>query len=394
MAPRSRVPDTNPSQGESTNTFRAAAESQETTRSDEPIMTPPDFVELDEEQLDERIRLARAGVRLQRKRTYLAALERGEEPTINPYDFNEPAGPALSVSTEPPHRRPRREGARIQLAPLKYGGGNYADLKNYLFELDSRFVAYADDFQLDTERVMYALGPLPKSIKSRFRTHVATQYHDDLTAVTWSDMKEWLEQDVTDNSTRTFNAVKQLYRFRQREGQTFNQFLDAYEAIVNELSCELPAILQVCTMLAALRPELQRQITSAGVPADRQALISAARRAEALIPGGQPLGPSNQTPANSQRPPATGSPMPAVSPATVIPPQPQRNNQPAGQLPPPANQQRGSCFKCGDPGHYADRCPLAICGRCGRSGHTEPRCPEPVSAANRVPVARHAAPNP
>jgi hypothetical protein len=393
MAPRSRAPDPNPPQGESSHTLQPSEDSQEAQRTDDPALIPSDIGELDMEQLDERIRLARERASFQRKRSYLAAIERGEEPAINPFEFDDPVVPIPVAPVERPYQRPRREGARIQITPLKYTGSSYADLQNFLFELQTRFVNYADDFQLDSERVIYAMSALPKTTKTRWRTYVQSSYQGDIAAVPWLEMTKWLEQDVTDGPTRAFNAVKQLSRMHQREGQTFNNFLDAYEAVESELSYELPAIHRVCCLLNALRPELERQIISSGIPVDRQALVSAARRAEYLIPGRYPNAPSNPAPANSRRPTFASSPGPAVSPAATNPsPQPQRSNPPAVQPSIPTNQQRGSCYKCGDPTHYSNACPQAICGRCGRHGHTESRCPEPLSEANATPRVRHAAP--
>lgn len=395
MAPRSRAPDPNLPQGESSYTLQPSEDSQEARRTDDPAPIPSDIEDLNMEQLDERIRLARERASLQRKRSYLAALERGEESAINPFEYDDPVVPAPIVPIERPYQRPRREGARIQITPLKYTGSSYADLQNFLFELQTRFVNYADDFQLDSERVIYAMSALPKTTKTRWRTHVQSTYHGDIEAVPWKGMTNWLEQDVTDGPTRAFNAVKQLSRMHQREGQSFNNFLDAYEAVESELSYELPAIHRVCCLLNALRPELERQIISSGIPVDRQALVSAARRAEYLIPGRYPNAASNPAPANPRRPAAASSPGPAVSPGAINPPlQPQRNNPPAAQPSPPTNQQRGSCYTCGDPTHYSNQCPQAICRRCGRRGHTEPRCPEPLSAANSTPMARHVAPDP
>jgi hypothetical protein len=53
---------------------------------------------------------------------------------------------------------------------------------------------------------------------------------------------------------------------------------------------------------------------------------------------------------------------------------------------------RGSYYRCGELGHYANNCPQAKCNRCGRTGYTETRCPQsPTTRVNEIPVVRHVA---
>ena len=96
-------------------------------------------------------------------------------------------------------------------------------------------------------------------------------------------MKEWLIQDITDNTTRSLTTIEKLHRIQQQNHQIFNQFLDTYKTVESELSYELPEVFRISFIISTLRPELKHQVISIGIPADRQALISAARRAESLI---------------------------------------------------------------------------------------------------------------
>ncbi|KIM92699.1 hypothetical protein OIDMADRAFT_62321 [Oidiodendron maius Zn] len=128
MAPRSRAPEPNPPQGESSHTLLSSTDSQEAQRINDPVQTPSDIEELDIEQLNERIRLAQERASFQRKRSYLTAIKQGEQLTTDPFEFNKPLAPALAASTERPYQQPRHKAARIQITPLKYTGNSYTNL--------------------------------------------------------------------------------------------------------------------------------------------------------------------------------------------------------------------------------------------------------------------------
>jgi hypothetical protein len=76
-------------------------------------------------------------------------------------------------------------------------------------------------------------------------------------------------------ATCSLKVVSKLYRLYQKDDQSFNQFLDIYEAIEAEISYDLPVIYQVCSLLDALKPSLWTQVVSIGIPAGRQELLLA-----------------------------------------------------------------------------------------------------------------------
>jgi hypothetical protein len=118
-------------------------------------------------ELNEHIIRAQADLSRKRKRGYLAAIARGQHPVEDPFEFDEPvAAPVLHP--EPPQQRPRREGGvKIQLPQLKFKGGSYSELQNFVFELESRFLMYTEDFYNESTKVVYAASSLQGSVRTR-----------------------------------------------------------------------------------------------------------------------------------------------------------------------------------------------------------------------------------
>lgn len=394
MPPRRR-PSSPVQEQESETLHNVAASTQRTPDEERVGETPVNAQGMSRDELDEYISIDRENLRLKRKREYVEARQRGEIPAIDPFEFDDPVGP----TPERPEQRPRREGGiRIQLPPLRFRGGNYAETQNFIFDLENRFRMYADDFPTDSQRVVYTASSLIGPLKTRWRNYVMLSHQNDPDDVTWTQAKRWLTERITDDATRSLDAVTKLRRTSQRGDQSFDQFLDIYEATESELSFEYPALARVCHLISALTPDMRKQIVSSGIPADYLALLTAARRAESLLRGGQPT--PGRAPPASQRPtfyppaapaaPAT-SPVPAATPAPVAQHPVPRNNANVDQS---GGPQRGSCYGCGDPGHFSDRCPHTICRNCGKKGHAASRCPTPLTNPNTLPVARHVAPDP
>jgi hypothetical protein len=348
----------------------------------EPENIALDIMNMDEEQLNQSIATARVQHRLRRKRQYLDAILKGENPNIDPLEFDEPEPQRARCNDSPSHRG-RREGLSLmKLQPLKYRGGTYASLQNFLFELEARFLRYREGLDSDSDRIIYAGSSLEGPIKTRWTNYVKIQHNGILSTVSWDEMKNWLEDSVSDADTRSLESVSRLRRLNQREDQSFSQFLDYYEAIESELPYELPAKYRVCTMLDALRPDLKKQIVSMGIPAGRQELISAARRAESLLRNGQNPQYSRQRAERQQE--GTGEGPASEQRARNPPPQNQSGEQqPEG---PPAgrwNTGRPSapvCFKCRQPGHYANVCP--------QLQNTTSQGNRPGTGANTTPQVR------
>jgi hypothetical protein len=65
-------------------------------------------------------------------------------------------------------------------------------------------------------------------------------------------MEQWLKDNFSDETTRSFDVVLRLHRLQQREDQKFNTFLDVYKAIEAELPYELPDLYCVYALLDKL----------------------------------------------------------------------------------------------------------------------------------------------
>lgn len=281
----------------------------------------------------------------------------------------------------------------MKLTNLRYKGGSYASLQNFLFELESRFLTFSGDLESDGDRIVYAGSSLEGHLKTRWTNYVRIQHHGDLSSVTWEEMKNWLGDSVSDADTRSLEAVGRLRRLNQKEDQTFTQFLDVYEEVESELAYEVPEKYRVCSMIDALRPDLRRQIVSMGIPGSRQELITSARRAESLLKNSYSQGSQG-----GYRNKDAGRPQPAaqvesVASSTTLRPQEQELVAPPvrPQVDRAEAQQRGTCYRCGQPGHYANACPNAKCNRCGKAGHYARYCTDdPVSGANATPQVRRA----
>ncbi|KAF6812958.1 hypothetical protein CMUS01_12945 [Colletotrichum musicola] len=82
---------------------------------------------------------------------------------------------------------------------------------------------------------------------------------------------------------RLLETVTKLRGLRQQPGQGFDEFISAYDALEAELPVRLLELYRVCDVLVRLAPQVQWQIVALEIPATRQDLDVAARRAQELV---------------------------------------------------------------------------------------------------------------
>jgi hypothetical protein len=91
-------------------------------------------------------------------------------------------------------------------------------------------------------------------------------HRGDIEEISWKMMEAWLQGRLADESTRALEAVSRLRRLEQRENQSFDKFVDVFEAAEGELPFELPVMFCVSFFLSSLCPEIRRGIVTQGIP--------------------------------------------------------------------------------------------------------------------------------
>ncbi|KAF6835535.1 hypothetical protein CPLU01_04211 [Colletotrichum plurivorum] len=302
----------------------------------------------------------------------------------------------------PPQPEPKRQKGDAwmkQLAPIRFKGGNWTDVSDFLFKLQGRFSLSKDDFDTDQTKVLYAGGCLEGIASRRWMNHVANNYNNDVDRVTWAAMERWLRNSVADADTRAYSALIELNEKRQKPGQSYQQFIDQYEAIEAECPDRQPERTRVINVVSRLLPELQNKVMANGLPASREELDNVAKRAEATQKiqnretrlSTQPPSISRDHRGGSRWPPARPfmeppreSPEGAVQSTTErsrsttesssAPTAVKREESTASRGPPTGDRSHVKCFNCGKMGHYSDQCREPNCHNCGQPRHSGQRC--------------------
>lgn len=93
-------------------------------------------------------------------------------------------------------------------------------------------------------------------------------------------MKQWLTDSGTDGETRTIQAVQKLLEARQAQGQSFQAYLDDFEAIESEFPFELPVAFSNAALIVTLLPDLREKVDTKGVAVPREEVVNMIKRAE------------------------------------------------------------------------------------------------------------------
>ncbi|KAF6794600.1 hypothetical protein CMUS01_15998, partial [Colletotrichum musicola] len=311
-----------------------------------------------------------------------------------------PASPPL-----PGPKRHRSDAVAKSLGPIRFKGGNWTDVSDFLFKLKGRFTLQKDDFDTDEAKVLYAGGCLEGTASRRWMNHVANNYNNDVALVSWATMEQWLRNSVADADTRAFSALVELDEKRQKSGQTYQQFIDQYEAIEAECPDRQPERTRVVNVVSRLLPELRKAVMAHGLPASRQELDNMAKRAEANQKiqareqrwASQPLHqsrehweenrwPPTQPPKDSPRGETRGivrltteasrSTTESSGGTTVK----REDSIPSRGPPRTWDRAHVQCYNCAKKGHYSDQCQEPNCHSCGQPRHSGRRCQRRDSA--------------
>jgi len=240
---------------------------------------PLPYGELADDELDRRVREARARHVNQKKRSYLQALERGEDPPYNP-DLS--ASPSPGRDLNDTSKRPRGESwGKINVPTPRYQGRNWSELQAFLTDLEAIFTTAPGHFTADAPRVVYASTGIQGDTKRRWTTFL--QLSGGIEQVTWEAAKQWLKDQMADPPTRCYDATRKLDGLYQRNQQSCRTFLDLWEAAEAELPTLDPELSRVCRVLHRLQPSHRERLVSSGIPATWHALRHEAVIVDSLI---------------------------------------------------------------------------------------------------------------
>jgi hypothetical protein len=198
--------------------------------------------------------------------------------------------------------------------------------------------------------------------------------------MTWAEVKDLLQSQLSDPKTRALTAIEQLGSLVQGEQESVMDFLDRWEKIEVDLPQE-SEISRIGNLFPKFRPDIRFLLTAGGnLPETRAQLVSAARRLEGALKtreqttGGNP--PMVTHPVHAPR----GTKRPAEDPAASE--QRQRlcfNCGKPGHFAiactmPRQPQELRRCYACGEVGHISTNCLNVVCRNCGEKGHTAVRC--------------------
>lgn len=328
----------------------------------QPFPTPSSIStmdELPETELDLRIEAAQAQRRLAAKRTYLAAIEAGEQPAYTP-DI-EPLARSTPYDRAAEPKRPRNDDfAKITIKQPQFSGKSWTDLRAFLVDLDSIFHASEGRFTNENNKVIYAASCFLAETKRDWTSYI-DRHPGGIGSISWDEFERWVRNSINDEETRCFQATLKLEGLYQGAGQKFLSFLSLWESAESELPNKDPEQSRICRLLHHLTPSLREKILSSGIPKTWQDLRQLGMQKESLLPTIVPTNPNIQGPRHLVRTLDNANLPPSVSPAT-------------SQRPPGLSLE---CWKCGGP-HYKSSCPEGDC-HCGNTYHTSAKHADAVA---------------
>lgn len=316
------------------------------------------LVDLTEEELDRRVQAARIQQLSQKKRSYLEAIQRGEDPA---YSLDLP-DPRMNLGET--SKQPRFESwGRVSLPTPKYQGKSWTELQTFLVKIESIFATQGSEFASESRRVVYAGTCISGDLERRWTTFV--QESGGISSLTWQEAKQWLKDQMADPPTRAFDATQRLDSLYQRQSQTCRAFLDVWESTEAELPALDPELNRVCRVLHRLLPTHREKLVSSGVPATWRELRHEAVIADSFSATNRNGGYQNQNQTNQRhRWDNEGTSQRQARDAS-----PERKNPPADRA---AATQRPNkafeCWRCGGP-HKLPSCTEPGCSVCGRDNH-------------------------
>jgi transposase InsO family protein len=336
----------------------------EPTQSTQQTLTEEEIEEERGRRLDQQIRLALIRKANEQKEAELAAIEGRHLPAPTPEVV---LGDLLTPNTALSEQGRNQEAPPIApnygsdplmpqwdkaatLRPLEMKGDSYSDAILYLYALKSRFAGYPPTSPILSRRLIYAFEGLPNGLQVRWLNEVRKRYEGDQNQASFEEFEQWLLAEYPDDAARDIATRARLATFEQRDTESVDHYVKAYERIEFNLAGTQDEGTQVANLLSSLRRDIKTAIYASGnIPRTRRELIDRARNIEVG------LNLNNRNSPRRAREAATSAPTTAGSSADA-------STAPGPPLNRPLNdferkrRRPHFCFGCGEDGHYKPDC--------------------------------------
>jgi hypothetical protein len=282
---------------------------------------------------------------------------------IDPSDL---AAIAKAVAPLPQEPRP------TYMTNIKYyKGGKWSDLQGFLRDLQARFDANEGCYTQDKQKILLGSTFLAGDPKDQWYA----QHPNGFDGVTYAEFENFIKGTAGDDTTRAAEAGSLTQSLKQQK-ESFIPYYERWNTVWAQWPVPIPDLARIHLFLPTLRPNVNAQLHSLGLPATWQGLRDVGIRAEkqeALLSGQgstQPLKPSQEeNNTRTQKNPAPRSDNEALKPRENLP-------------------RTYTCYHCNEEGHIATYCPRRSGNAANKQQKDGGARPAHLSAANAVGVSR------
>jgi hypothetical protein len=252
--------------------------------------------------------------------------------------------------------------------PEKYYGRNMKEHIEWTRYLDKYFANKARTFPTEQDKVTFASAYLRGNIEAAWSR---LEPNLDLATYTWSQLKEFLLDEIEDPQNRGWTAALKFTELQQGAQQSVQSFMATFQERVNEVASEKSKddeLLWVRFFFAKLRPDIRKQIQNYQNPpnklselcalATRIEQLSKSRDNPTIRPHRDSSNPQQQTDRGGFGKPNqsfSGSPHKRKNDETTTESNKRQRTSP--QYDKEVQKREGRCFKCNERGHRIGNCP-------------------------------------
>lgn len=233
--------------------------------------------------------------------------------------------------------------------PDPFRGKTIKEARDFLLQLELVFALAADSYRSDHDRVLYGVMFLVGEPRETWHhTHSVTELGD----YSWKDFRRFVMDAVEDPVNRSLTVGVQYEQAKQTDSQSVQAFAAELATIEEQMEPYTPAQ-RVRHLLVKLRPSLRTAVvTYHDIPKTREELVSLATRLESAVRGHHNALP-NKRAAEEQLGRRSG-PKKSREDTRPEPKSGEKAERSRGARDKPAPP--GSCWTCGEAGHYASQC--------------------------------------